>query len=111
MHEGTMVPTGGCMKKSVNVKSAAEDQSTMNMGDGTNAISNTCELREGDVFVRLRRFFGNVLSKPQTPRERLVEYNTIGTHNTTALGAADYVPPDAAAFLQKENRSQDEIPD
>lgn len=58
-------------------------------GDGTNAITATCEMREGDIFVKERKFFGPPGMMPLTPIERLKNYNRIGEHNTTALGAAD----------------------
>lgn len=110
MHEGAMVATGGCALKHNNSKGTEEDP--LNVGDGSNNITNSCELKEGDVYIKLRRFFGNIAMRPMTPIERLSNYNTIGEHNTSALGAADYVPPEPAAFLQKskQDSSQADLP-
>jgi hypothetical protein len=47
MHEGTMVNTGGCALKSNNGKGSEEVP--LNVGDGSNSIYNTCELKEGDI--------------------------------------------------------------
>lgn len=47
LHDGVMVPTGGCMLKTSNAKGTEE--APINTGDGTNAISSTCEMKEGDI--------------------------------------------------------------
>lgn len=87
MLEGEMVSTGGCMSKANNAKGTEE--APLNVGDGSNSIGYTCEMKEGDIYVKLRRFFGNIVMKPMSKVERLFHYNQIGEHNTTALGAAD----------------------
>lgn len=69
LHEGQMVNSGACAIKSNNSKGTEE--APLNSGDGTNSISNSCELKEGDVYVKLRRFFGNITMKTMTPIERL----------------------------------------
>jgi len=45
--EGEMVSTGGCMLKTANAKGTEE--APLNVGDGTNSISKTCEMKEGDI--------------------------------------------------------------
>jgi len=45
--EGEMVSTGGCMLKTANAKGT--DEAPLNVGDGTNSISKTCEMKEGDI--------------------------------------------------------------
>jgi len=92
------------MLKGNNDKGAKSEDPTqsdsLNLGDGSNSIHFTCEKKEGDIYVKLRRFFGNIVMKQLTHIERLQQYNQMGDHNTTGLGARDYVPP-AAAFIQK----------
>jgi hypothetical protein len=45
--DGAMVNTGGCMLKTENAKGTEE--APLNLGDGTNVIGNTCEIKEGDI--------------------------------------------------------------
>jgi len=104
MLSGAMVSTGGCVRKEANAKGV--EGAGVNPGDGTNSFGKTCELREGDIFVKLRKFFGFAGSKVLTTNERIMELNKMGIHNTTGLGAKDLPAP---AFLQKQS-SNEEIP-
>jgi len=51
MFEGAMVATGGCMLKRNNAKDAGEAPAfiQLNIGDGSNSIFDTCEMKEGDI--------------------------------------------------------------
>jgi hypothetical protein len=105
MHEGAMVSTGACANKRINTKGEA-----ILLGDGTNSFANFCEKKEGDIFVKLRKYFGPAGMVPMTALERLKHYNKLGMHNTTGLGAIDYVPEEPA-FVQKNKQStNDELP-
>lgn len=46
LFEGNMVSTGGCMLKTVNKGNA---ETPLNVGDGTNTISATCEKKEDEI--------------------------------------------------------------
>lgn len=91
--DGQMVNTGGCMVKANNDKGTKPEDPTqndsLNLGDGSNSIHYTCEKKEGDIYVKLRRFFGNITMKKLSHVERLQQYNKIGELNTTGLGAKD----------------------
>jgi len=41
-----------------------------------------------------------VTEKKPTQLERLKNFNKLGEHNSTGLGAIDYIPAEPAAFLQ-----------
>lgn len=69
--DGAMVATGGCMMKASNAKGT--ETAPLNLGDGSNSIGATCELKEGETYVKLRRFFGNLTMKPLTHIERLLQ--------------------------------------
>jgi hypothetical protein len=103
MHEGTMVHTGACKRKVVNFKAGAETD--IESGDGNNHFAKTCELKEGETFIRHRTVFGPPGLTPPTAIQKLKNFNKLGEHNMTALGAFD-APP--FGFIQKSKGSSNE---
>jgi hypothetical protein len=99
MHEGHMVPTGMCKRKVVNIKDGGE--ADIEPGDGNNHFGKTCEVKEEEAFIRHRTVFGPPGLVPPTAIQKLRNFNKLGEHNMTALGAADaplIIEP--AAFIQ-----------
>jgi len=76
------------MRKQANSKSEG-DTPGVNLGDGSNDFGLTCAKREGDIYIKLRRFFGLMTNRPLTPIERLKQFNHLGNMNTSGLGAVD----------------------
>lgn len=100
MHEGAMVKTGGCNMKHVNVKA----EGTVNPADGQNEFVGQCKKNEA-VWVRKREVFDASTPTKKKPSvyDRINNFNTLGDHNMTGLGAPDApaAAAESAMFIQK----------
>lgn len=112
MHEGAMVKTGGCKMTHVNLKGEGEPP-VVNPGDGANEFQGKCVKNEA-VFLRKRDAGGAIgvkggSNKPPNPFARINNFNTLGDHNMSGLGAPDAPPvADVAAFMQKSSSTANE---